>query len=97
MRITNTDIDAMIDVSVELNMLAKNALLPATKAKHLRQCHHVRKVYILLLQASGRDPIDLKQLCFDGISDEKQVCDSIRRLCPTALEPHEVDPSAGHG
>ena len=97
MRITNMNIDALIDVSIELNRQAESDTNPLYRNMHLRQCHHVRKIYLLLLQASGRDREDLRQLCFTGISDELDVVTGIKRLCPTALEPHEVDPSAGHG
>jgi len=91
------DIDSLIDVSVELNRQAQADTDPLYANMHRRQCHHVRKIYLLLLQASGRDREDLRQLCFTGISDEIDVVTGIKRLCPTALEPHEADSSAGHG
>ena len=97
MRITNMDIDSLIDVSVELQRQSNKDTDPMYSNMHRRQCHHVRKIYLLLLQASGRDREDLRQLCFTGISDELDVVTGIKRLCPTALEPHEVDSSATPG
>jgi hypothetical protein len=95
MKITNNDIDALIDVSVHLNILAGKTTEPVLKNMYTRQCHHVRKIYLMLLHASGRDPLDLRQLCFEGIAEDAAIVAGIKRLCPTALEPHEVDsPSA---
>jgi hypothetical protein len=81
MKITNNDIDALIEASVVLNGLAFGKL-PSHKCDALLKiCHHVRKVYILLLNASGREIIDLKQMTVEGFVCKQELEEAINRLC----------------
>lgn len=82
MRITNEDIDALIDVASILRNLADIQRTPDDELKFRTQCHHVRKVYILLIKASSREIIDLHQLIFEGIVDDPQLDKAITALCP---------------
>lgn len=87
MRITNADIDALIDTAQILKNLEDMNMLPAEKLKFRTLCHHVRKVYILFLQASGREIIDLRQMVFDGVIDDPELDTAITALCPSAVSP----------
>ena len=82
MRITNTDIDALIDVSLVLRNLADMQVLQSEQAKFRGMCYHVRKIYILLLKASSHKAIDLHQLIFEGIMDDPALDYAIKSLFP---------------
>jgi len=87
MRITNADIDALIDTAQILKNMADMNVLPTEKLKFKTLCHHVRKTYILFLKASGREIIDLRQMVFDGIIDDHELDAAITTLCPAAIPP----------
>lgn len=85
MRITNTDIDALIDTAQILKNLEDLNVFLSEKQKFQRLCHHVRKTYMLLLKASGREIDDLRQLVFDGVIDDPELDQAITELCPASL------------
>lgn len=85
MRITNTDIDALVDTAQVLKNLEDMNTIPTEKARFRALSHHVRKVYILCLHASKREIVDLRQLVFGGIIDDPELDRAINALCPASL------------
>lgn len=82
MRIENSDIDCLIDVSVFLKVLAD----------HPEDCRHkkpfeiwherIRKVYILLLNASEKGQAGVEHLVKKGVQDDSPVGEAVKLLCP---------------
>ena len=90
MRVTNQDIDALIEATSFLAILAKKEPNDVICGKMRNIASHVRKVYILLLKSAGREVIDLKQLVFDGIFDDPELTKAITALCPhTQIDPNK--------
>jgi len=82
MKIENNDIDYLIDVTVFLSDLAKHPEDYRYKKNFAAMAAHVRKVYILLLQASSRNEPGVKHLIEKGIKNDSPAAETIRRLCP---------------
>lgn len=82
MKIENSDIDCMIDISVFLKELAD----------HPENCRHkkpwavwherIRKVYILLLNSSEKGQAGFDYLIKKGIANDSETVTAIKLLCP---------------
>ena len=81
-RIESSDIDALIDISEILCNLRDLNVLASEKNKFEALHQRVRKVYILLLNASEKGQMKLQQLCTIGIPDNSRTAAAIRTLCP---------------
>jgi hypothetical protein len=82
MKIENSDIDCMIDISVFLKELAD----------HPEDCRHkkpfdvwherLRKVYILLLNASEKGQTGIEHLIKKGVQNDSPIGETVKLLCP---------------
>jgi hypothetical protein len=81
-KILPSDIDALIEAVEYIKNFADIQILPADKAKFDTLAQHVRKVYILLLNATEKGQMELKRLCDKGIPDNTDTAAAIRTLCP---------------
>lgn len=82
MKIENSDIDALMEASIWLKSAAESPDFCDSKAKFEALHQRVRKVYILLLNATARGQLELKRLCEKGIGDYTPTAEAIRALCP---------------
>lgn len=89
MKLTNSDIDALIEVTQYIKNFADIQVIPADKTKFTVLAHHCRKVYMILLHSSGRTVADLRQLIIKGIDNSPELDVAIRNLCPDALDETE--------
>jgi hypothetical protein len=81
-KIETSDVDALIEVTEYMKNFADIQVIPDDKAKFNTLAQHVRKVYILLLNASERGQLELKRLCNTGIPDDEPATAAIKALCP---------------
>lgn len=82
MKIENQDIEALIDVSQFLKDLTDHPEDCRYKKDWSKMREHVRKVYIMLLQASSKGTPGIERLIQKGIDDGTPTAEAIRRLCP---------------
>jgi len=82
MRIEQSDIDCLIELSVWLKSLADLPVGDNMKVPVVEWHERVRKVYILLMQASDKGQLGLERLTKEGISDDSAAAKAIRALCP---------------
>lgn len=82
MRIENSDIDALIEVSIWLKAMAEVPVYCESRKKFEELRQRTRKVYILLLNATQNGQLELKRLCEKGVDDNSPTAEAIRRLCP---------------
>lgn len=82
MRIEQSDIDCLIEVSVFFKGLREAPgviqFCPSMSDWHER----LRKIYILLMQASDKGQLGLECLIKKGISEDTAAAKAIRALCP---------------
>lgn len=83
MKIENSDIDCLIDISVFLKGLSNHPENCRFKEPFEIWHSHIRKVYILLLQASEKGNAGTKHLTEKGINNDNATSDAIRLLCPS--------------
>ena len=81
-KINQTDIEALIEVSTWLKSMANVPDECESKKKFNVLHQHVRKVYMVLLQASDFGQQTIEQLMRKGLSDETLRAAAIRTLCP---------------
>lgn len=87
MRIENSDIDALIDVSVFLKQMSDHPENCRYKKPFDVWHERVRKTYILLLQASEKGQAGIKHLIKKGIENDSPTATAVRVFCPT-LNPN---------
>jgi len=81
-RIENSDIDCMIDVSVFLADLAKNPQDCRHKKPFEIWHERLRKIYILLLNASEKGQPGIEHLIKKGIANDTAAGKAVTLLCP---------------
>lgn len=86
MRIENSDIDCLIDISVLLKKLASHPTMCFYRHPYSVWHERVRKVYILLLNASEKGQMGIKDLVEKGVKDDSPVANAVRVLCPKSLK-----------
>jgi hypothetical protein len=84
-RIETNDIDALVETVGFLKTLAKKEPNSVISHKIENLSSHVRKVYILLLHASGWSIEDLKQLTLENRYCDPELEKAINALCPHTL------------
>ena len=82
MRIEQSDIDCLIEVSVWLKSMAEAPDDSVFKKRFCEWHERLRKVYILLMQVSDKRQQGLEQLIKKGIADDSPAAVAIRNLCP---------------
>jgi hypothetical protein len=81
-RIEASDIDSLVETVGFLKLLSKKESNSAISNKIENLASHVRKVYILLLHASGWSIEDLKQLTLENRYCDPELEKAINALCP---------------
>ena len=82
MRIEQNDIDCLIEISVFFKSLV-DAPKSVVMCTSMREWHErLRKIYILLMQASDKGQLGLERLVKEGIPDNSAAAEAIRALCP---------------
>jgi hypothetical protein len=84
MKLHNSDIDALIDTVVTLEMFATQTDDPAARRKYEAMAQRVRKVYIFLLHSLNRGQTDFSKLFSEGIDDNEPVITAVKAMCPAA-------------
>lgn len=82
MRIENSDIDALIDISVFIKELADHPENCRHKKPFSAWHERIRKVYILLLNTSEKGQAGIDHLIKKGIANDSETATAIRLLCP---------------
>jgi hypothetical protein len=82
MKIENSDIDALVETVGLLMTLAKKETNNTACGKLRNLASRVRKIYILLLHASGWTIADLKQMTLSNIYCDPELSKAIDALCP---------------
>jgi len=82
-RITKSDIDAMIQVVQELKLLKDLDDDPVIKQKYEFLIQRQRKVYLLLLGAAEFGQMSLQDLVTRGIADTCSLGNAVHALCPS--------------
>ncbi len=81
MKITQSDIDSLID-TVQFLKLYKNVVdSPELKENLDSLVCRTRKIYILLLHASANGQLDLRYIVSEGVADNSPVAEAVRSLC----------------
>lgn len=82
MKIENSDIDCLIDISVFLKSMADHP----EDCRHKKPFHiwheRLRKVYILLLNSSEKGQSGIEHLVKKGIREDSETATAIKLLCP---------------
>ena len=84
MKLHNSDIDALIDVTVDLENFAAQIENPERRQKYIAMAERVRKVYIFLLHAQSRNQLDFGKLFTEGIDDNSPTIAAVKAMCPAA-------------
>lgn len=82
MKIENSDIDCLIDISVFLKELAEHPEYCRFKRPFEVWHERLRKTYILLLQASEKGQSGIEHLIKKGIENDSMAAEAVRKLCP---------------
>jgi hypothetical protein len=76
----------MIDISVFLKGLAEHPEDCRYKKPFDIWHERLRKVYILLLNASEKGQSGIKYLVKKGVQNDSSVCEAVKLLCPNIAE-----------
>lgn len=83
-KITNSDIDALIDATVTLEEFSNQVDDPLLKQRYHAQVHHVRKVYMFLLHFHCQKNFDFEKIMLEKVADDSPLGKAIDALCPLA-------------
>lgn len=83
-RITQSDIDALIDITLQLKCQAERLGDTEMGRKFKSQEHRCRKIYMMLLHASEYGQMTLNDIMTRGFSSCSNLAMAIDALCPLA-------------